>query len=145
MENEFSRIMALKSNEELYRIITFLKDEYQAEAVAAAEEELKKRNLDPDAWKEMAIRSQIHHRYHVVKATRRLPIIFRILAMLLPGAGLIILGLIFSNKGYDRLFRDLINFTFIGFAAWTAIFITLQYQLYELLFPIEFFKWLFSF
>lgn len=49
MENEFTDKMKERSTEELIKIIE-LKSEYQPEAVAAAETELKKRDKEPKIW-----------------------------------------------------------------------------------------------
>lgn len=44
-ENSFTNIMSQRTDVELYKIVTELKDEYQPEAVVAAQLELEKRNL----------------------------------------------------------------------------------------------------
>ncbi len=45
MDNEFASIMASRSDAELLRIVNELKDDYQLEAVEAAEIEIKKTDL----------------------------------------------------------------------------------------------------
>ena len=45
MANKFTEIMAKRSDSELLEIVTKLKDDYQPEAVLAAELEIKNRNL----------------------------------------------------------------------------------------------------
>ncbi len=48
MNNEFAEVMAQRSDEELIKILTIHKQDYQLEAVECAEIELKKRNLSLD-------------------------------------------------------------------------------------------------
>ena len=46
MENRFAAIMAKRTDEELIRVVTVERGDYQAEAVEAAEAEMAKRNID---------------------------------------------------------------------------------------------------
>ena len=46
MENNFSAVMSERTDEELIKIVTIDKDNYQLLAVEAAEQEIKKRQLD---------------------------------------------------------------------------------------------------
>ena len=48
MANDFTEIMAKRSDSELLEIATKLKDDYQPEAVTAAELEIKNRNLSTE-------------------------------------------------------------------------------------------------
>ncbi len=48
MNNNFAEVMAQRSDEELIKILTIHKQDYQPEAVECAEIELKKRNLSLD-------------------------------------------------------------------------------------------------
>lgn len=48
MANDFTEIMAKRSDSELLEIVTKLKDDYQPDAVLAAELEIKKRNLSSE-------------------------------------------------------------------------------------------------
>lgn len=48
MANDFKEVMANRSDSELLEIVTKMKDDYQPEAVIAAETELKNRNLSPE-------------------------------------------------------------------------------------------------
>ena len=48
MENNFNEIMAKRSDSELLEIVTKLKDDYQPEAVTAAEFEINNRNLSTE-------------------------------------------------------------------------------------------------
>lgn len=45
MTNNFTKVMEQKSDSELLEIVTKLKDDYQPEAVVAAQNEIEKRNL----------------------------------------------------------------------------------------------------
>ncbi len=48
MANDFTEVMKKRSDSELLEIVTKLKDDYQPEAVNAAELKIKKRNLSTD-------------------------------------------------------------------------------------------------
>ena len=48
MANDFTEIMAKRSDSELLEIVTKLKDDYQPEAIIAAELEIKNRNLSTE-------------------------------------------------------------------------------------------------
>jgi len=48
MANDFTEIMAKRSDSELLEITTKLKDDYQPEAISAAELEIKNRNLSTE-------------------------------------------------------------------------------------------------
>ncbi|MFV0419634.1 MAG: RDD family protein [Dysgonomonas sp.] len=45
MENQFDKVMSSKTNEELIKIITLDRDNYQQLAIVSAENELKRRNI----------------------------------------------------------------------------------------------------
>jgi hypothetical protein len=46
MENEFIKVMSERTDEELVKIVTVDRDKYQPLAVATAEAEIEKRNID---------------------------------------------------------------------------------------------------
>lgn len=46
MENEFTAVMSMRTDEELIKIVTILKDDYNPDAIKAAELEIKKREID---------------------------------------------------------------------------------------------------
>lgn len=48
MANDFIEIMANRSDSELFEIVTKLKDDYQPDAVTAAELEIEKRDLSTE-------------------------------------------------------------------------------------------------
>lgn len=48
MDNKFIEVMEKRSNSELLEIVTKLRDDYQPEAIEAAELEIKKRDLSTD-------------------------------------------------------------------------------------------------
>ena len=48
MENKFAEAMSKRSDSELLEIVTKLRNDYQPEAVEAAEIEIKKRNLSTE-------------------------------------------------------------------------------------------------
>lgn len=52
-KNNFVDVMSKHSDEELIEIITVKKDSYESEAVEAAEDELKKRNIDTSKFQQI--------------------------------------------------------------------------------------------
>jgi uncharacterized RDD family membrane protein YckC len=48
MENNYTDVMSARSDEELIKIVTMQREDYQPDAVIAAEVELKKRNISSD-------------------------------------------------------------------------------------------------
>ncbi len=55
MANDFKEIMAKRSDSELLEIVTKMKDDYQPEAVTAAEIELKNRNLSHEQLEKASV------------------------------------------------------------------------------------------
>jgi len=53
MENEFKEVMSKRTDEELIKIVTTERDDYNPIAVEAAEIELKKRNIDTSKFEEI--------------------------------------------------------------------------------------------
>jgi len=56
MNTDFTKFMAKRDDEELIRIVTFDKNDYQPSALTAARKELKKRNIDPKRLKKLTKR-----------------------------------------------------------------------------------------
>ena len=50
MENEFTQVMSERTDEELIKIVTVERQNYQPLAVEAAEREIEKRNIDPNTY-----------------------------------------------------------------------------------------------
>lgn len=59
MENEFYKIMLLKSDVELLEIVTILRNDYQPKAVLCAEDEIRKRNLTIELISEAKANSDV--------------------------------------------------------------------------------------
>lgn len=53
MKQDFSNVMSARTDEELIEIVQVKREDYQAEAVAAAEKELQSRNVSPDQIKQV--------------------------------------------------------------------------------------------
>ncbi|WP_422348929.1 RDD family protein [Flagellimonas sp.] len=53
MENEFTQVMSERTDEELIKIVTVERENYQLLAVEAAEQEVEKRNIDPDTFEKV--------------------------------------------------------------------------------------------
>ena len=53
MENEFSKVMSERTDEELIEIVTAERDSYNPTAIESAESEIKKRNIDTSKFEEI--------------------------------------------------------------------------------------------
>lgn len=53
MKNKFAKVMSEMTDEELIKIVTIERDEYQPLGVEAAESEIKKRNIDTSKFEEI--------------------------------------------------------------------------------------------
>jgi len=52
MENEFAKAMSERTDEELIKIVTIERDQYQSSAILAAEKEVEIRNIDTSSFEE---------------------------------------------------------------------------------------------
>ncbi len=59
MENEFDKVMTERSDEELIKIVTVERKNYQPLAVQSAESEIKKRKIDPTFFKTIRKKAQV--------------------------------------------------------------------------------------
>lgn len=103
---DFANQLSLKSNVELYDMLTHEQD-YLPEALAAAKDELGKRNLAQEEVAELEATVQSQRAAEVVKADERLSWPLRILIFLLCGGILgAILAVYYDSKGYSAKARD---------------------------------------
>lgn len=56
MQNEFSKVMSAKTNEELIKIVTIERESYTPQAVEAADYEIKKRNVNTSEFERVTER-----------------------------------------------------------------------------------------
>ena len=135
MANDFTEVMAKRSDSELLEIVTKLKDDYQPEAVAAAELEIKNRNLSTEQIENAE--NEIKEKEISLSEKENEPlgtgqkILFFIFFW-----GVIPWGMAgtFKANGYLRKYKDAWKymkyglFTFIGFNALMFLLIYLTYK-----------------
>ncbi|MEO8146231.1 MAG: hypothetical protein ABI723_01275 [Bacteroidia bacterium] len=115
MPNKYSEQMSKQTDAELIKIVNELRDDYETEAVSAAEEELAKRNLSSDqistAKEEIEKKKQFDER----RANEPLGPGWKILTAMFPGLIQIFFSATFKTDGYDRKARELVTWTLYGF------------------------------
>lgn len=114
MSYTFSEVMAKQTDAELLKIITELRNDYEAEAIVAAEAELIKRNLSHDQILEAKYENQIKQMAAAERANQPLQTIWKILTFLLPGFIQIIYSGVFKAEGYYRKEKEVIRWTLYG-------------------------------
>lgn len=72
MTNEFSIIMSQRTDAELLKIVNEQRNDFQSEAVAAAEAELQKRNLSSTQVQEAVHENEIKKQIESMKANVKL-------------------------------------------------------------------------
>jgi len=120
MSQDFSEIMSKRSDAELIEIVKKFRDQYQPEAIEAAETELKKRDLTPD--KIEAAKQEIKQKEDNIKnkADEPLGIGWKILAFISVFLGIfpVILSFLIASRikgeGYERKCKEVRLWTFYG-------------------------------
>jgi len=127
MSNEFAEAMGKRSDAELIGIITRYRNDYQPDAVIAAENEFSKRNLSLDQVE--TAKQEAHKKDYLqkLKADAPLEVYWKILTCIFPGLLNIILGLIFKASGYDRKFRQLVWWTLYGIGFYIALIFSIMF------------------
>ena len=126
--NKFSVVMSEKVDMELVRIVTSERADYQPEAVIAAEEELKRRNITPsmyqDYTKEVEKLIEVEKEKEVEKQRLPLSAWVKAIAFLFPFPLLLIIGLALILFGYQTCGKGLCKWTLLG---WLFYFILLMF------------------
>ncbi len=109
MENKFTNIMTQRTDAELLRIVNEQRNDYQPEAIDAAEEELKIRNLNTEQVNEANQENENKKKIETEKANKKLGTIWKVLSIIFPGIITVIFAGFFKAGGYDRKARELTN------------------------------------
>lgn len=125
-ESEFSAVMANRSDVELVEIVTTARDDYQPEAVEAAEIEIKKRSLNTEKIK--AAEKIIEEKDLETKERENEPLDthWRILCILFPGLINFFLAFLFKGQGRDRKFKETWRWTIYGFLMYFGLIILIR-------------------
>jgi len=124
--------MQQHTDAELIEIVTKLRDNYQSEAVAVAETEIKNRDLTLDMLKEAEKEVEQKQKDTKRKANEPLDTHWRVLCLLFPGVINIFLAFIFKGQGQDRKFKEAWRWTFYGFGFYIG-FVLLMFIVFGLL------------
>lgn len=113
-ENKFAEAMAKRSYAELHEIVGKLRNEYEHEAVVAAEAEVEKRNLAGE--KILPIESEIKSKKQLKaeKANAPLLVHWKILTLFLPGLLNLLIADELKTEGYDRQYSEIWKWFFYG-------------------------------
>lgn len=115
MENKFTLVMSKKSDAELIKIVYDLRNDYQPEAVIAAEFELKNRNIEQNRFEEAVKENQVKKQIEIEKASKPLDEHWKVLTFLFPGIIQMFIAGTFKADGYDKKASELTKWTFYGF------------------------------
>ena len=131
MGNNYLEVMAKKSDSELLEIVTKLKDDYQPEAVEAAKEEIKNRNLSNENIKEAE--NEIKEKEIKIKDLENEPLeTGQRIMFLIFFWGIIpwIMASTFKNNGYLKKYKDAWRFMKYGFLIFIGIIIIMFLSFY---------------
>lgn len=131
--NPFSAVMAQKDDVELIRIVTAEKNDYQPEAIIAAEEEIKKRNISVSMYQDFAgkIETLIEIENNREEIKRQLPLQnwIKVVAFLFPAFFFFIIGAALTMFGYQKRGKELCKWTLFGCLLYLlVIFILYQFN-----------------
>ena len=126
MEFDFAKTMQEISDTELIKILTTERDNYQKEAIDAAELEFNKRNLTTTQIENAKTYNEKEYQIQLAKSKMPLDLHWKILTAIIPGVIQLILSGLFKSEGYDRKAHDLTKWTLIGFGIYICITIVIS-------------------
>lgn len=83
MAKDFTQVMSERTDKQLIEIISIKRDEYQPEALVAAEKEIAKRNLDPEKFNDDERTSVVKETEHISKREMQFKWYHKIITFLL--------------------------------------------------------------
>lgn len=126
MQFDFTSKMKEATDAELLNIVTLERDNFQEEAVVAAEVELEKRNLTPEQIHIETTFNEKQQQIRSDKANTPLETHWKILTFLFPGIFQLILSGLFKGSGYDRKANELAKWTLFGVGFYIGLVIILS-------------------
>lgn len=129
-ENRFESVMRTKDDVELVKITTTERKDYQPKAVAAAEEELKKRGVSADMYKNFTEQveklTEIQNKAEERKRELPLSTWIKVVAFVFPAFLFFIIGLGLSLFGYQKRGKDLCKWTLLGCLFYLIVFLFIK-------------------
>ena len=114
MDFDFTKTMAKAADEELIKIVTADRENYQEAAILAAQLELTKRNLPLDLIEQTKQVQATQKEFDVIKANTPLDTHWKILTFLFPAIFQLIISGFFKSNGYERKSNELAKWTIYG-------------------------------
>ena len=124
--NDFSQIMSERTDEQLIEIVKRKREEYQPEALEAADAEFSRRDLSADAVVEAEQVLSGRATQERQKAEAPLGGIWKVLAFLFPGFIFFLALLLLRAEGRQRQSRELGRWTLYGIAFYIVLFILIK-------------------
>jgi hypothetical protein len=126
MENKFTSVMTQRTDAELLKIVNEQKNDYQPEALEAAELELKNRNLSTERVQEAIQENETKKQIETEKANMKLSGGWKVLTFIFPGLIQIIFAGTFKADGYERKASELTKWTLYGFGFYFGLVILIM-------------------
>lgn len=114
MNSKFENVMTQRTDSDLMEIVTINREEYQPEAMAAAEAELKKRELTIEQIKSAEHDVKIKADFKAEIADRPLGIGWKMITFFIPGIINILIAGTLKAEGYERKWKEAWHWTFYG-------------------------------
>ncbi|MFH2143093.1 MAG: hypothetical protein ABIJ97_11755 [Bacteroidota bacterium] len=128
MENEFKSVMGTRTDAELIEIVTELKNDYQPDAVIAAQEEIIIRNLTPDKVKKAEEKEKQEEKKAEIESRNKdntnvpLQIYWKIITLISPGLFNLLIGENYKKEGFERRYKEMWRWTFYGLGFYIFLF-----------------------
>lgn len=124
--NRFKAVMEQKDDVELIKIVTAEKKDYQPEAIFAAEEEIKKRNISVSMYQDFSskVNELIEIQKNLEETKRKLPLQtwIKVVAFILPATIFFFIGAGLMMFGYQKRGKELCLWTLFGCLLYIFIF-----------------------
>ncbi len=125
VKNEFEDVMKTRTFAELTEIVKKKRDDYQPEAVAAAEAELEKRKADGEKWEAPPKEEPERKLSPAEKAILPLPLFWKIITLLLPGLLNLTMAERLRKEGFKKQCDDLWSWFFYGLLFYVGLLVLL--------------------
>lgn len=125
-KNKFADVMAGTPNEELLDIVTRLRNDYQPEAIVAAETELKKRNLGNEQL--LTAKQKVEQKVKGIeeRANEPLSTSEKLLSFFLPFRGLLLTVTNYHKDGYETKLKQLTQWRLFGVVFYILLILILS-------------------